>query len=125
MILDITLVKNDRGLGFSIAGGRGNPHVIGDDGIFVTKIIPGGVAEVQGDLATGDRILEVWHVVPLCAMNICAFMMGHSTISKGVSFYTSTYAVKEREIHVCMCSHAVRDHYSTGWSLPFSKGKPT
>lgn len=58
-VLDITLVKNDRGLGFSIAGGRGNAHVVGDDGIFVTKIIPGGVAEMQGDLATGDRILEV------------------------------------------------------------------
>ena len=59
MVLDITLVKNDRGLGFSIAGGRGNAHVVGDDGIFVTKIIPGGVAEIHGDLATGDRILEV------------------------------------------------------------------
>ena len=59
VVLDITLVKNDRGLGFSIAGGRGNAHVVGDDGIFVTKIIPGGVAEMQGDLATGDRILEV------------------------------------------------------------------
>lgn len=47
------------GLGFSIAGGRGNAHVLGDDGIFITKIIPGGVAEEQGDLATGDRILEV------------------------------------------------------------------
>lgn len=59
VVLDITLVKNERGLGFSIAGGRGNPHVVGDDGIFVTKIIPEGVAEMQGDLATGDRILEV------------------------------------------------------------------
>ena len=72
MIIDITLVKNDRGLGFSIAGGRGNPHVIGDDGIFVTKIIPGGVAEMQGDLATGDRILEVWHVVHfMCNEYLC------------------------------------------------------
>jgi guanylate kinase/C-terminal processing protease CtpA/Prc len=59
VVLDITLAKNDRGLGFSIAGGRGNAHVVGDDGVFVTKIIPGGVAEMQGDLATGDRILEV------------------------------------------------------------------
>lgn len=47
------------GLGFSIAGGQGNAHVLGDDGIFITKIIPGGVAEEQGDLASGDRILEV------------------------------------------------------------------
>ena len=47
------------GLGFSIAGGRGNAHVLGDESVFVTKIIPGGVAESQGDLAVGDRILEV------------------------------------------------------------------
>ena len=47
------------GLGFSIAGGKGNAHVLGDEGIFVTKIIPGGVAEKQGDLSIGDRILEV------------------------------------------------------------------
>ena len=33
--------------------------MLGDDGIFVTKIIPNGVAEAQGDLAIGDRILEV------------------------------------------------------------------
>ena len=59
VVLDITLSKNDRGLGFSIAGGRGTSHVVGDDGIFVTKIISGGVAEMQGDLATGDRLLEV------------------------------------------------------------------
>lgn len=58
-VLNVILKKNDRGLGFSIAGGRGNAHVLGDDGIFVTKIISGGAAEEQGELATGDRILEV------------------------------------------------------------------
>ena len=47
------------GLGFSIAGGKGNAHVLGDEGIFVTKIIAGGVAENHGGLAIGDRILEV------------------------------------------------------------------
>lgn len=47
------------GLGFSIAGGRGNQHVLGDDGIFITKIIPGGPAEEEGTLSVGDRILQV------------------------------------------------------------------
>ena len=42
--------------------------MLGDDGIFVTKIISGGAAEEQGELATGDRILEVntpvhWHYI--------------------------------------------------------------
>ena len=50
------------GLGFSIAGGVGNEHVKGDDGIFVTKIIGGGAAEEEGTLSVGDRILQVCHV---------------------------------------------------------------
>ena len=47
------------GLGFSIAGGVGNQHLKGDDGIFVTKIIPSGAAEEEGTLSVGDRILQV------------------------------------------------------------------
>ena len=47
------------GLGFSIAGGIGNEHVKDDNGIFVTKIIPGGAAEEEGSLSVGDRILQV------------------------------------------------------------------
>lgn len=47
------------GLGFSIAGGLGNQHLKGDDGIFVTKIIPEGAAEEDGTLSVGDRILQV------------------------------------------------------------------
>ena len=47
------------GLGFSIAGGRGTEHIPGDDGIFVTKIIPGGAAAEEGSLAIGDRIVKV------------------------------------------------------------------
>lgn len=47
------------GLGFSIAGGIGNQHIPGDNGIFVTKIIEGGAAEQDGRLATGDRLIAV------------------------------------------------------------------
>ena len=47
------------GLGFSIAGGTDNEHRTGDDGIFVTKIIPGGAAEQDGRLETGDRLIAV------------------------------------------------------------------
>ncbi len=53
-------VINISGLGFSIAGGRGNQHVLGDDGIFITKIIPEGPAEEEGTLSVGDRILQVF-----------------------------------------------------------------
>ncbi len=53
------------GLGFSIAGGEGNQHIPGDNGIFVTKIIDGGAAEVDGRLAVGDRLLMVRNPLPL------------------------------------------------------------
>ena len=47
------------GLGFDIAGGVGKEHREGDHGIFVTEIISGGIAEKEGTLSVGDRILEV------------------------------------------------------------------
>lgn len=52
-------LSSSSGLGFSIAGGCGNQHVLGDDGIFVTKLIPGGPAEEDGTLDVGDRIIKV------------------------------------------------------------------
>ena len=50
------------GLGFSIAGGIGNQHIPGDNGIFVTKVIDGGAAQLDGRLAVGDRLLAVSHI---------------------------------------------------------------
>lgn len=47
------------GLGFSIAGGRGNQHVPGDNGIYITKIIDGGAAQQDGRLQVGDKLLSV------------------------------------------------------------------
>lgn len=47
------------GLGFSIAGGVGNEHIPGDTGIFVTKIIDGGAAQLDGRLQVGDKLLAV------------------------------------------------------------------
>ncbi|XP_028401415.1 disks large homolog 1-like [Dendronephthya gigantea] len=57
--LEITLSKGTKGLGFSIAGGVGNQHIPGDNGIFITKIIEGGAAEHDGRLQVGDKILSV------------------------------------------------------------------
>nr|XP_040040993.1 disks large homolog 1-like isoform X2 [Gasterosteus aculeatus aculeatus] len=58
-ILDIKLVKGPKGLGFSIAGGLGNQHVPGDNGIYVTKIIEGGAAHKDGRLQIGDKLMAV------------------------------------------------------------------
>ncbi|XP_024134183.1 disks large homolog 1 isoform X1 [Oryzias melastigma] len=58
-IMDIKLVKGPKGLGFSIAGGVGNQHVPGDNGIYVTKIIEGGAAHKDGRLQIGDKLVSV------------------------------------------------------------------
>ncbi|CAF3924884.1 unnamed protein product, partial [Rotaria sp. Silwood2] len=46
-------------LGFSIAGGISHEHVKGDYGIFITNIIPGGIADKNGRLIVGDRLMSV------------------------------------------------------------------
>ncbi|XP_077581002.1 discs large homolog 1-like protein isoform X18 [Stigmatopora nigra] len=58
-VVDIKLVKGPKGLGFSIAGGVGNQHIPGDDGIYVTKIIEGGAAHRDTRLRIGDKLLAV------------------------------------------------------------------
>ncbi|OXB55664.1 hypothetical protein ASZ78_005840 [Callipepla squamata] len=47
---EIVLERGNSGLGFSIAGGIDNPHIPDDPGIFITKIIPGGAAAMDGRL---------------------------------------------------------------------------
>ena len=37
----------------------GNQHILDDNGIFVTKIIKGGVADQEGRIDVGDRVLSV------------------------------------------------------------------
>ena len=56
---EIDLVKGNKGLGFSIAGGIGNQHIPGDNGIYVTKIMEGGAAHVDGRLTVGDKLVAV------------------------------------------------------------------
>uniref|UniRef100_A0A3Q3VNW0 Uncharacterized protein n=1 Tax=Mola mola TaxID=94237 RepID=A0A3Q3VNW0_MOLML len=54
-----TCVQGNSGLGFSIAGGIDNPHIPDDPGIFITKIIPGGAAAMDGRLGVNDCVLRV------------------------------------------------------------------
>ncbi|XP_052864207.1 disks large 1 tumor suppressor protein isoform X2 [Anopheles cruzii] len=56
---EIELVKGSKGLGFSIAGGISNQHIPGDNGIYVTKIMEGGAAQIDGRLAVGDKLIAV------------------------------------------------------------------
>ncbi|XP_022643401.1 disks large homolog 1-like isoform X2 [Varroa destructor] len=61
-IVEIELQKGTRGLGFSIAGGVGNQHIPGDNGIYVTKIMEGGAAHLDRRLQVGDKLLAVGDV---------------------------------------------------------------
>ncbi|CAL4067859.1 unnamed protein product, partial [Meganyctiphanes norvegica] len=58
-LLEVTLSKGNKGLGFSIAGGIGNQHIPGDNGIFITKIMEGGAAHLDGRVCVGDKLIAV------------------------------------------------------------------
>lgn len=58
-IIEVELIKGSKGLGFTIAGGIGNQHIPGDNGIYVTKVMDGGAAAVDGRISVGDRLVAV------------------------------------------------------------------
>ena len=45
-----TFSQGTTGLGFSIGGGKDNPHIDNDVGIYITRIIKGGAAAEDGRL---------------------------------------------------------------------------
>lgn len=79
----------DAGLGFSVAGGKDNMHVDGDNGIFITKIIPGGAADAEGTLAVGDRVIKVRLLFLLDARN--TLCLSHSHIHQLLYTYIRTF----------------------------------
>jgi len=57
--MEVELGKGSKGLGFTIAGGIGNQHIPGDNGIYVTKVMDGGAAAHDGRVDVGDRLVSV------------------------------------------------------------------
>ncbi|XP_041101957.1 protein scribble homolog isoform X20 [Polyodon spathula] len=58
--LSTCLIRNDKGLGFSIAGGKGStPYRTGDTAIFISRIAEGGSAHRDGILHVGDRVISI------------------------------------------------------------------
>ncbi|KAG8515379.1 Protein scribble, partial [Galemys pyrenaicus] len=54
------LARSEKGLGFSIAGGRGStPYRASHGGIFISRIAEGGAAQRAGTLQVGDRVLSI------------------------------------------------------------------
>ena len=83
------------GLGFVLAGGRDNQHVPGDNGIFVTKIIPNSPAHKEGTIAVGDRLVEVLNYTIRADANfnqcVCACIYILTSLSIYLSIYLSIF----------------------------------
>ena len=72
-------------MGFTIAGGIGNQHIPGDNGIYVTKVMEGGAAAADGRIAVGDRLVAVKNI-PDTGDD---FFLGDCTHEESVCFFLS------------------------------------
>ena len=54
-LLDVELFKGSKGLGFTIAGGIGNQHIPGDNGIYVTKVMTIKIKFLKSEIFTGKN----------------------------------------------------------------------
>lgn len=60
VLVHTTLIRDSRGLGFSIAGGKGSqPFRQDSDAIYISRITDGGVADKDGKLCVGDRVISI------------------------------------------------------------------
>ncbi|KAG5875961.1 hypothetical protein JTB14_034384 [Gonioctena quinquepunctata] len=60
VLIHTTLIRDSRGLGFSIAGGKGSqPFKADSDAIYISRITDGGVADKDGKLSLGDRVVSI------------------------------------------------------------------
>lgn len=50
LVVIVFCFQGTTGLGFSIGGGKDNPHIDNDFGIYITRIIKGGAAAQDGRL---------------------------------------------------------------------------
>lgn len=60
--LHTTLIRDQigQGLGFSIAGGKGSPaYKDSCEGIYISRLTDGGLAQKDGKIMVGDRVLAV------------------------------------------------------------------
>ncbi|XP_034004421.1 protein scribble homolog isoform X9 [Trematomus bernacchii] len=58
--LSTCLMRNDKGLGFSIAGGKGStPYRTADTAIYISRIAEGGAANRDSTLRVGDRVISI------------------------------------------------------------------
>ena len=58
-MIEVELIKGTNGFGFSIVGGTDSQHIPGDNGIYFSRITVGGVAEADGRIFVGDRLVAI------------------------------------------------------------------
>ena len=54
------LIKGSKGLGFTIAGGIGNQHIPGDNGIYVTKVRPPHIIQFGRKSNSRLNLVPTW-----------------------------------------------------------------
>lgn len=69
------LPKTEEGLGFNVMGGKEQ-----NSPIYISRIIPGGVADRHGGLKRGDQLLSVNGVVRIVFVSITSINMKYINI---------------------------------------------
>uniref|UniRef100_A0A6P7G3I0 Protein lap4-like isoform X3 n=1 Tax=Diabrotica virgifera virgifera TaxID=50390 RepID=A0A6P7G3I0_DIAVI len=60
VLVHTTLIRDSKGLGFSIAGGKGSqPFKADNDAIYISRITDGGVADRDAKLSVGDKVISI------------------------------------------------------------------
>jgi tyrosine-protein phosphatase non-receptor type 4 len=58
LVQEIQFAKGKGGLGMSLAGGADEQVTAGDSALYITRIVPGGSAAMDGRLVLGDKVIE-------------------------------------------------------------------
>lgn len=78
----VELPKTAAGLGFNVMGGKEQ-----NSPIFITRIIPGGVAEKHGGLKRGDQLLSINGVVSMqnhWLLHVCKSRLSNEVMIKQI-----------------------------------------
>ncbi|NXC18380.1 DLG3 protein, partial [Corythaeola cristata] len=107
------------GLGFSIAGGIDNPHIPDDPGIFITKIIPGGAAAMDGRLGPMGQCVVAG--LSLCRSGVARCLPGLGQGGKLSEAERSWCQPGAPFIHLSLSPH-LPSHYPSGLGFSIAGG---
>lgn len=95
----VELPKTEEGLGFNVMGGREQ-----NSPIYISRIIPGGVADRQGQLRRGDQLLSVNGVVCfphwIILFSLLVYYVTLCRVSRAKTTRKLSSFLKQREVFV-------------------------